>query len=412
MTAPDLPGPSRPAGDVPMASLPVPSITPPPVRRPGTGLRPARHKDGATAGPAPSQAAPTGPRHRRDIGPDTGRGRDTRRGPGPDPSFTPLPGLRVRLPATPHASFLLLARADGDGGETVVPAPVPLLAPFLAPVPAPVLAPVLPRHPARLLVPILLLVLLALLPRALGATTPAPAPDPSAEELRATAAICDQAAEIAGRETGVPADVLRALTRTETGRRLAGATRPWPWTVNMEGKGFWFDSPAEALAYAEARRAAGSRSFDMGCFQVNYRWHGQHFAALDAMMDPLTNARYAARFLGTLFAELGDWSRAAGAYHSRTAEFATRYRARFDRLLAGLADPGAPGAPTTELATDLARLVLPATGTLIPAAIARIDRALPRTPGGVMLTESVPQGGLLIAAAPGGLLTRARPLFD
>jgi hypothetical protein len=50
------------------------------------------------------------------------------------------------------------------------------------------------------------------------------------------------------------------------------------------------------------------------------------------MFDPLANARYAARFLSGLFLETGNWSDAAGAYHSRTPEHAARYRNRFDRI--------------------------------------------------------------------------------
>ncbi|MFV0474980.1 MAG: lytic transglycosylase domain-containing protein, partial [Pikeienuella sp.] len=112
------------------------------------------------------------------------------------------------------------------------------------------------------------------------------------------AAICDAAAGAA--PGGVPAASLRALTRTETGRRVGGALLPWPWTVNMEGEGFWFDTREEALAFVRARHAAGARSFDMGCFQINFRWHGEAFDSLDAMFEPSLNAAYAARFLNEL----------------------------------------------------------------------------------------------------------------
>ncbi|MEZ5910862.1 MAG: transglycosylase SLT domain-containing protein [Paracoccaceae bacterium] len=122
-----------------------------------------------------------------------------------------------------------------------------------------------------------------------------------------------------------------AISLTETGRKLDGGFRPWPWTVNMEGKGHWFGSHDEALHYVRESRDAGARSFDVGCFQINYRWHAQHFASLDAMFDPLTNARYAARFLSELHGETGDWSAAAGAFHSRTEVYASRYRKIFDR---------------------------------------------------------------------------------
>ncbi|MCB1343186.1 MAG: lytic transglycosylase domain-containing protein [Pseudooceanicola sp.] len=144
---------------------------------------------------------------------------------------------------------------------------------------------------------------------------------------------CDRAAERAARQSGVPLDVLRAITRVETGRRgPGGAIAPWPWTVNMEGLGRWFDNRQEALHYAETEMQAGARSFDVGCFQINFRWHGDAFDSLDAMFDPDRNAEYAARFLARLFAETGDWSRAAGAYHSRTPAFADRYSERFTAM--------------------------------------------------------------------------------
>lgn len=152
------------------------------------------------------------------------------------------------------------------------------------------------------------------------------------------AAICDSAARVASAESDVPLDVLRAISLTETGRQADGAFLPWPWTVNMEGVGKWFDTVPKAQAYVDRHFARGARSFDVGCFQINYRWHGHAFDSIEDMFDPVTNARYAARFLGELYAELGDWSRAAGAYHSRTPKYARKYQARFDRIRAKLSD--------------------------------------------------------------------------
>ena len=137
---------------------------------------------------------------------------------------------------------------------------------------------------------------------------------------------------------GVPEQVMLAISLTETGRRMDGHMRPWPWTVNMEGKGVWFDTQPEALAYVRREFARGARSFDVGCFQINYRWHGQAFASIDEMFEPLANARYAAKFLGELYEEFGDWTLAAGAFHSRTPRYARKYKARFTRIRAGLED--------------------------------------------------------------------------
>lgn len=153
--------------------------------------------------------------------------------------------------------------------------------------------------------------------------------------------ICDVAAAKAAQSTGVPVSVLRAITRTETGRSRANALQPWPWTVNMEGVGKWFESERAAQSYVDRHFLKGARSFDVGCFQINYRWHGENFASIEEMFDPVENAQYAARFLQRLHAETGDWSKAAGAYHSRTQKYADRYIARFDRIHAGL-DGAAP----------------------------------------------------------------------
>lgn len=147
---------------------------------------------------------------------------------------------------------------------------------------------------------------------------------------------CDRAAHQAAAATGVPVSVLRTITRTETGRNKGGILEPWPWTVNMEGEGHWFDSEDAARAYVVTALRRGARSFDVGCFQINYKWHGGSFLSIDQMFDPLENALYAARFLRELHAELGDWPKAAGAYHSRTPDLAHKYRARFDRILADL----------------------------------------------------------------------------
>lgn len=141
--------------------------------------------------------------------------------------------------------------------------------------------------------------------------------------------VCDRAAVLAAAETGVPISVLKAISLIETGREWSGETRPWPWTVNMEGKGVWFETEDAALAYVDEHFKRGARSFDVGCFQINYKWHHEHFSSIEAMFDPANNARYAARFLLDLHAESGDWEEAAGAYHSRTPEYADRYRARF-----------------------------------------------------------------------------------
>lgn len=151
-------------------------------------------------------------------------------------------------------------------------------------------------------------------------------------------ALCARAAQTAANETGVPLNVLLAITLTETGRKTDAGLQPWPWAINQAGTGHWFSTPDEAVQFAEDQLDLGLRNFDVGCFQVNHRWHSKGFTSTIDMLDPTSNALYAARFLAGLYSEHGDWSLAAAAYHSRTPEYADKYRAKFETILAGLTD--------------------------------------------------------------------------
>ena len=147
------------------------------------------------------------------------------------------------------------------------------------------------------------------------------------------AALCDQAAIVAAERRGVPLPILLAVTRAETGRTRGGVTSPWPWTINEAGPGSWFGSRAEAVDHVETAVAGGAQNIDIGCFQLNHRWHGAAFASVEAMFDPQANADYAAQFLAQLYSQTGDWRLAAGAFHSRTPDLAERYLARLDTFL-------------------------------------------------------------------------------
>ena len=150
--------------------------------------------------------------------------------------------------------------------------------------------------------------------------------------------LCIDAAREAAARHGVPADVMLAITLVETGTTRNGHRGPWPWTLNVAGAGAWFDSRAEASRAAERAIAGGNRSIDLGCFQINHRWHGMHFPDVGAMLDPAASADYAARFLAGLRAEAGDWTTAIGWYHSRTPGRADAFRARVKRAMQSLGD--------------------------------------------------------------------------
>lgn len=126
---------------------------------------------------------------------------------------------------------------------------------------------------------------------------------------------------------GIPKHLLAAIATTESGRRHQGLGMmlPWPWTANVEGKGYYFKSKAEAIAKIMALQKAGKKSIDVGCMQVNLKHHPDAFSSLDQAFDPAYNVAYAARFLRMNYADSGDWKKAASHYHSRSPARGEKY---------------------------------------------------------------------------------------
>lgn len=129
------------------------------------------------------------------------------------------------------------------------------------------------------------------------------------------------------REYGIPTHLLSAIASTESGRYHDGLKIrvPWPWTINAEGKGYYFDSKSEAIAAARKLRARGVQSMDVGCMQVNLHHHAQAFSSLEQAFEPESNIAYAASFLRNLYQEDGSWKKAAGDYHSKTPQRGKEY---------------------------------------------------------------------------------------
>ncbi|MEM6661271.1 MAG: lytic transglycosylase domain-containing protein [Pseudomonadota bacterium] len=209
-------------------------------------------------------------------------------------------------------------------------------------------------------------------------------------------ALCRNAALAAADKHGVPRAVMLAISLVETRTRRGGVSGPWPWTVNVAGKGAWFDSRAAALLHAQRALAGGQKSFDVGCFQLNYRWHGHHFTSIDQMFEPGISGDYAARFVKSLHGETGDWIKASGLYHSRTAVHSKRYRKLVAQTVARMGGkvPEAVAVAANEEYRAQQRVFRVEGGTLVPTAERREVRT--PSPGGVgLVILRRGQGGLL-----------------
>lgn len=163
----------------------------------------------------------------------------------------------------------------------------------------------------------------------LGVVLPANAADALIEGGR----LCTQQFPIQEQKYNIPTHLLAAISTTESGRyhKGLGMSVPWPWTINVEGKGYHFASKAEVVAQTRNFMAQGYRSIDVGCMQVNLKHHAKAFRSLEEAFDPEHNVAYAAKFLRDNYADLGDWIKATAAYHSRTQSYGQRYLTQIER---------------------------------------------------------------------------------
>jgi len=135
-------------------------------------------------------------------------------------------------------------------------------------------------------------------------------------EKPATQIIPDAYRQIAAEEH-VPAESLYSLAMAESTRKTEWGTKPWPWTLNVAGKGYRHETPEEAWeALLGFMQRYPLRRIDVGVAQVNLGWNGHHFPTFRDAFDPYTNLRAAARILRACYdAQQGSWIKAAGCYH-------------------------------------------------------------------------------------------------
>ncbi len=167
-------------------------------------------------------------------------------------------------------------------------------------------------------------------------------------------AICDTLISLAEQEKRIPISLLYAVAQVESGGGKY-SRRPWPWTLNINGKGKFYPTAAAAEAALYAAIARGERNIDVGCMQINYRYHGRAFRTPATMLIPLDNVAYGASFLVALHGKHGSWDTAVKYYHSSKDKRQRAYHARVLRawreapppLTASATSPAEAAKPTS-----------------------------------------------------------------
>lgn len=132
------------------------------------------------------------------------------------------------------------------------------------------------------------------------------------------------------KEEALPPYLLQAMVYVESGikfnRRVGYQT--WPWAIQASGKSYFPKTKHEAVSIAKLQLRNGYKNFDMGCLQINWRWHNQAFNSISDALSPEKNIRYAAQFLKRLFKRHKSWEKAVRFYHSSNPKYQDLYEER------------------------------------------------------------------------------------
>ena len=144
---------------------------------------------------------------------------------------------------------------------------------------------------------------------------------------------CEKIANRIETETNLPIHLLSSISRVEAGRKLSsGEVKGWPWSINHAGKGLYFETKKGALKYLKNAVSNGSKNIDVGCMQLNYRWHKGAFSSLDDMFDPEKNIQYAAKFVKELYGRHQNWEDVIKHYHSNKKKFNVPYYQKVSKV--------------------------------------------------------------------------------
>jgi hypothetical protein len=149
--------------------------------------------------------------------------------------------------------------------------------------------------------------------------------------------LCFVASSFYEKKYNMPRHILHSISIVESGRlnKNHKISLAWPWVIGIDGKGNFFDTYAEAAKFLRKAIATGE-NVDIGCHQVNWKYHGHNFKNPEELLHPKHNAAYAAYFLTQHFNETKNWEKAIAYYHSRTPELGGVYLKKVQSIWNGM----------------------------------------------------------------------------
>ena len=114
---------------------------------------------------------------------------------------------------------------------------------------------------------------------------------------------------------GVPAPLLYAMSKAESGLLKNNQFQPWPWTLNVAGRAQRFDDRQSMFEGLMAALGTGEMMIDVGPMQINWYWQFGELGSPWRITDPAVNIKIGAQILKTHYDRSGDWWDAVGRYH-------------------------------------------------------------------------------------------------
>ena len=125
---------------------------------------------------------------------------------------------------------------------------------------------------------------------------------------------CNYLTEKYGKIYNLPNKLLTSIALVESGIKKS-EFKSWPWTLNVSGKSMYFDNKSETIEYLKSNINL-KKSIDVGCMQINTKYHLKNFKDLSHLVEPEENVKYAAIYLLKLYKKHKSWNEAVSRYHS------------------------------------------------------------------------------------------------
>lgn len=95
---------------------------------------------------------------------------------------------------------------------------------------------------------------------------------------------------------------------------------PWPWTANVDGKSYRFNSREELYNFSNELISTGKRSIDICASQINWYWNHKRFKNLYEATDPAVCLETSAKILSENHTKTNNWIMAAAIYHNPSSK--------------------------------------------------------------------------------------------